>query len=416
MAHGVLAGLDEIAGIGADAARGGFSRHLWNGADLELREWFTARAAAVGLDVEADRNGNLWAWWGTPGPGAVVTGSHLDSVPGGGAYDGPLGVVSALDAVRRLRASGFQPTKPLAVVMFAEEEGSRFGVACLGSRLMTGVLDPSRARNLRDADGLSLAEAGAAAGFDVAGLGADPAALERIGLFIELHVEQGRGLIDLDAPVALASSVLAHGRWRLEFRGQGNHAGTTLMGDRRDPMIAAARAVEAVQQVALAMPGARATVGRLEAVPGGTNVIASAVRVWLDARADSDDETRMLVAEIERRAGATSFAEESWSGRVEFDAPLRERLRAQLTADAARAAVGIVSGSAGDASVAALLSIPVLATGAGHDAGVLAGVVPTAMLFVRNPTGISHAPEEFAELADCLAGTDALESVLRGLL
>ncbi|MCS5716661.1 allantoate amidohydrolase [Herbiconiux sp. CPCC 205763] len=391
-AHGVLTGLDAIAGVGADAARGGFSRHLWNGADLELREWFTERARAVGLDVEADRNGNLWAWWGAPGSGAVVTGSHLDSVPGGGAYDGPLGVVSALDAVGRLRASGFRPSKPFAVVVFAEEEGSRFGVACLGSRLMTGVLDPARARSLRDADGITLAEAGASAGFDVAHLGADPAAVERIGLFIELHVEQGRGLIDLGAPVALASSVLAHGRWRLEFRGEGNHAGTTLMSDRRDPMIAAARAVEAVREAAIAVPGARATVGRIEAVPGGTNVIASTVRVWLDARAHSDEETRMLVAEIERRAGASSFVEESWSGRVEFDGELRQRLQ----------------GVAGP--------VPVLATGAGHDAGVLAGVVPTAMLFVRNPTGVSHAPEEFAELADCLAGTDALETVLRGLL
>ncbi|SDZ40774.1 allantoate amidohydrolase [Herbiconiux ginsengi] len=411
-AHGRLAGLDAIAGVGADVARGGFSRHLWNGADLELRAWFTERAGAVGLDVEADRNGNLWAWWGAPGPGAVVTGSHLDSVPGGGAYDGPLGVVSALDAVGRLRASGFQPSKPFAVVVFAEEEGSRFGVACLGSRLMTGVLDPARARSLRDADGVTLAEAGAAVGFDVKGLGADPVALDRIGLFVELHVEQGRGLIDLQAPVALASSVLAHGRWRLEFRGQGNHAGTTLMGDRHDPMIAAARAVEAVRAAALAVPGARATVGRIEAVPGGTNVIASAVRLWLDARADSDDDTRMLVTEIERRAEAASFVEESWSGRVEFDTDLRERLRAVLT----RPAAGDATGGAGDASVAGPVSIPVLATGAGHDAGVLAGVVPTAMLFVRNPTGVSHAPEEFAELADCLAGTDALESVLRGLL
>ncbi|WP_382307543.1 allantoate amidohydrolase [Herbiconiux sp. UC225_62] len=430
IAHGVLAGLDEIAGVGADAARGGFSRHLWNGADLELRAWFTERAAAVGLDVEVDRNGNLWAWWGAPGPGAVVTGSHLDSVPGGGAYDGPLGVVSALHAVGRLRASGFRPSKPFAVVVFAEEEGSRFGVACLGSRLMTGALDPARARALRDASGVTLAEAGAAVGFDVAGLGADPAALERIGLFVELHVEQGRGLIDLGAPVALASSVLAHGRWRLEFRGQGNHAGTTLMGDRHDPMIAAARAVEAVQAAALAVPDARATVGRIEAVPGGTNVIASAVRVWLDARADNDDDTRRLVADIERRAHATSFVEESWSGRVEFDAELRERLRALLAVDATRGvgaggaagapgALGVadpVGGAPRAASVADAPRIPVLATGAGHDAGVLAGVVPTAMLFVRNPTGVSHAPEEFAELADCLAGTDALESVLRGLL
>ncbi|MDO9398743.1 MAG: M20/M25/M40 family metallo-hydrolase, partial [Herbiconiux sp.] len=209
-AHGVLAGLDEIAGVGADRARGGYSRHLWQSADLDLREWFVSRAVALGLDVQVDRNANIWAWWGAPGADAVVTGSHLDSVPGGGAYDGPLGVVSALDAVQRLRASGFTPSRPFAVVVFAEEEGSRFGVACLGSRLMSGALHPDAARALRDRDGVTLEEAGRAIGFDVARLGADAEALGRIGLFVELHVEQGRALIDLGSATAVASSVLAH--------------------------------------------------------------------------------------------------------------------------------------------------------------------------------------------------------------
>src|SRR5246127_184419 len=135
-------GLAEIANIGRDTARGGYSRHLFDDADRQLREWFVARAAGIGLDVEHDRNGNIWAWWGPPGPGALVTGSHLDSVPGGGAYDGPLGVVSALDAVRGLIVSGFRPSRPVAVAVFAEEEGSRFGVACLGSKLLAGGVAP----------------------------------------------------------------------------------------------------------------------------------------------------------------------------------------------------------------------------------------------------------------------------------
>lgn len=400
LAHGMLAGLDEIAGIGADTSRGGYSRHVWTPAEFELREWFVARATGLGLGVETDRNGNLWARWGEPGVDAVVTGSHLDSVPGGGAYDGPLGVVSALDAVARLQATGFRPSRPVAVVVFAEEEGSRFGVACLGSRLLAGVTDPDTARSLSDADGVTFAEAAAAAGVDPEHLGRDDETLGRIGLFIELHVEQGRGLIDLGAPVAVASSILAHGRWRLRITGQGNHAGATGMRERRDPVVAAARAVLAIEAAALATEDARATVGRLRIVPGGTNVIASAVDTWVDARAATDAATRDLVADIEARvldavagSGCTAeLIEESWSGVVEFDQELAVRL------------AGTLGG------------VPLLPTGAGHDAGVLSGTVPTAMVFVRNPTGISHSPEEFADADDCVAGVEALEALLRSVL
>ena len=121
-------------------------------------EWFAEQARARGLDVEVDRNANIWAWWGDPGPDAVVTGSHLDSVPGGGAFDGPLGVVSALSAVDALRAGGFAPRRPLALVVFAEEEGGRFGVPCLGSKLLTGAISPDRARALRDPAGVTFGE------------------------------------------------------------------------------------------------------------------------------------------------------------------------------------------------------------------------------------------------------------------
>ncbi|ANP71036.1 allantoate amidohydrolase [Cryobacterium arcticum] len=397
-AHGVLAGLDEIAGTGRDLRAGGYSRHLWQSAELELRDWFTERAERLGLAVDTDRNGNTWAWWGAPGPDAVVLGSHLDSVPGGGAYDGPLGVVSALEAVARLQAAGFVPGRPCAVLVFAEEEGSRFGVACLGSRLLSGAIDADVARKLTDRSGISLAEAAVTAGLDPAHLGPDQDALGRIGIFLELHVEQGRGLIDLGAPLAVASSILAHGRWRMSFTGQGNHAGATLMAGRRDPMVAAAHAILAVQEAALASTGARATVGRIEAVPGGTNVIPSAVTAWLDARAESDVEARAVVADITGRLQAAhtgctaTVVEESWTGTVTFDPELAARLALTLG------------------------GIPALSTGAGHDAGVLAARVPTAMLFVRNPTGISHSPEEFATLADCLAGVEALDTLLRELL
>jgi beta-ureidopropionase / N-carbamoyl-L-amino-acid hydrolase len=395
-AHGLLA---DIAGLGADPRRGGYSRHGFDPVELELREWFTAEATRRDLAVSTDRNGNIWAWWGGPGPNAVVTGSHLDSVPGGGAFDGPLGVVSALAAVDSLRAGGFTPTRPLAVVVFAEEEGGRFGVPCLGSRLLAGTIDPDAARRLTDQAGRTLAEAVAGAGLDPARLGRDDEALGMIGEFVELHVEQGRGLADLDAPVAVASSILAHGRWRFRFTGEGNHAGATPIGDRRDPMLPAAQLVLAARRAAAGVAGARATVGRVLPNPGGTNVIASTVDVWLDARAEDTARTRAVVEEVAAAARSAAaeegcevvLTEESYGDTVSFDPALRDRLARGLG------------------------GVPVLATGAGHDAGILAARVPTAMLFVRNPTGVSHAPAEHAEPADCAAGVAALAAVLAEL-
>ena len=379
----------ELADVGREPATGGYRRYAWTNADATLREWFAAEASRRGLDVTTDRNGNLWAWWGDPTrrDDGVVTGSHLDSVPDGGAYDGPLGVVSAYAAVDALRASGHVPDRPLAVALFGDEEGARFGVACAGSRLLTGALDPDRARGLTDLDGVRLGEAMRAAGHDPAQLGRDDETLRRIGTFIELHVEQGRGLVGLGAPVGVASGIWPHGRWRLDLLGEANHAGTTRLADRQDPMLRLAAAVTAARSSA-ERRDALATIGRLVVEPNGTNAVPSAVRAWLDARGPEDGAVRQVVADVGAAAGVEAV-EESWSPRVDFDAALRDGL-------------AVLLGNA-----------PVLGTGAGHDAGVLASAgVPTAMLFVRNPTGVSHSPAEYAEEADCLVGVAALARVL----
>src|SRR5690606_33929706 len=157
-----------------------------------------------------------WAWWGDPTrrPG-VVTGSHLDAVPDGGAYDGALGVVSAFAALDRLKASGFEPLRPLGIVAFAEEEGARFGVSCAGSRLLTGDLDPARYAGRVDADGLTYADAMRRAGHDPSELGRDEETLQRIEVFVELHVEQGVGLAEAGTAVAVADGIWPHGRWRV---------------------------------------------------------------------------------------------------------------------------------------------------------------------------------------------------------
>ena len=398
---GVAGMIEEISSIGRDSTRGGFSRAGYSTADRELRDWFISHAERRGLDVERDRNGTLWAWWNPAGGtgDAIVTGSHLDSVPGGGGYDGPLGVASALAAIDILREEESQPKRPIAIAVFPEEEGSRFGVACLGSRLMSGAISPERALALTDREGDTFADVARLDGLDPASMGTDEATLARIGAFVELHVEQGRGLIDLGQPVAIASSILGHGRWSVTVDGQGNHAGTTLMSDRHDPLVAAARMVVEIRDLARRTEDARATVGRLEPVPGGTNVIASRVRFWIDIRHPEDVVTASLVSEVRDLVARAAQAEgcvadvreESMSPTVDFDLGLRDALRR------------------------ALPTAPELGTGAGHDAGILASSVPTAMLFVRNPTGISHSPEELVENADAETGAVALAAVLKQL-
>lgn len=391
---------DELAPVGRDASTGGYRRFAWTDEDRTLREWFAGAARARGLEVTLDRAGNQWAWSGDPdraareGRPGLVLGSHLDSVPDGGPYDGPLGVLSALAALDQLRAEGHEPDRPVAVVSFGDEEGARYGVACAGSRLITGALDADVARGLRDADGRSMADGMAAAGLDVAAVGPDPVAVQRIGTFIELHVEQGRGLAGLGSPVGVASSIWPHGRWRFDFAGEANHAGTTALGDRHDPMLPYAETVLAARRAAEAR-GALATFGKVRVAPNGVNAIPSQVTGWLDCRAATSDQVRAVVADLAGLGAVVT--EESWTGETSFDPGLRDHLAALLAGPDGRSA-------------------PVLPTGAGHDAGILAQAgVRTAMLFVRNPTGVSHSPDEHAERADCLAGVAALARVVRDL-
>ncbi|SFC22842.1 N-carbamoyl-L-amino-acid hydrolase [Nocardioides terrae] len=375
----------DLAPVGR-AASGGYLRHPWTSPTAELEAWFEEAATARGLAVERDAFGNLLATT-APGPDRVLVGSHFDSVPDGGAYDGPLGVVSAFAALDVLEDRGFEPTRPIGIAAFQAEEGSRFGVACLGSRLATGSMPWESARELTGRDGVRLG--------DVVE-GGDSDLLHGVSCFVELHVEQGRGLVDLDAPVGVASGIWPHGRWRFDFAGVADHAGATRMEDRHDPMLTyAVTALAANKQARLA--GQRATFGRVEAVPNGTNAIPSHVTGWLDARAETEPALEHLVGLVSAQARerarldgtSLTVTAESVSGSVSFDAPLAARIGRGR---------------------------PVLPTQAGHDAGVLqAAGIPTAMLFVRNPTGVSHSPAEHAETADCLAGVEALADALQEL-
>ncbi|MGN6741833.1 MAG: allantoate amidohydrolase [Amnibacterium sp.] len=401
--------LEAIAPIGRNE-QGGYDRLAWTEADAAMRRWFLAEAEDLGLPTEVDRNGNLWAHWRQGAGGGVVLGSHLDSVPNGGALDGPLGIAAAFAAIRELRDAGEVPPSDVSVVAFVDEEGGRFGLACLGSRLLTGAVDPARARALTDRDGVRLDDAMRAAGLDPEALGPDPERLARIAGLVELHVEQGhlplehrpaadepdpgfRGLAAAGAPLGVLSGIWPHGRWRIDLAGQANHAGTTPMADRDDPVVRAAAVVLAARDAAIA-EDALATVGRVVVEPGAVNAVAGRTTLWLDVRGADEARIRRVVARVAAAAEGEPV-EESWTASTPFPPSLVRALR-----DFARDATGVKP--------------PVLPSGAGHDAGVLAAAgLPAGMLVVRNPTGISHAPGESAELPDIERGVAALAELLR---
>jgi N-carbamoyl-L-amino-acid hydrolase len=242
-----------------------------------------------------------------------------------------------------------------------------------------------------------------AAGHDPARMGPDGELLSGIGAFVELHVEQGRALAaPLDAPVGVADRIWPHGRWRFAFTGRADHAGTARLADRRDPMLPYAATVLAAREIAGGL-GTLATFGKIVAEPGGVNAVPASVHAWLDARAP---DTSLLTGTVDAIGTAAADAAtqhgvdlavtaESTAPATVFDTALRDRVTATLT----RAGI----------------DAPLLPTGAGHDAGILAGRIPTAMLFVRNPTGVSHAPAEHADRADCELGVSALAAVLEDL-
>ena len=397
----------DLHPVGRSGTSGGYHRPAFGPAERECAAWFEEECLRRDLSVSRDGNGNVVAWW-TPQPpgdhqrpvsGGIVTGSHLDSVPEGGAYDGPLGVLSGFAAVDHLRDRGFIPSKPIGVASFVEEEGSRFGVACLGSRLMTGALSPERATELRDEAGMFLPDAMAANGLEPV-LGRSDL-LTGVECFVELHVEQGRDLVERDAAIGVASRIWPHGRYRFDFTGEANHAGTTRMEDRHDPVLTYAMTALAANKQAR-LTGSRTTFGRVDVHPNATNAVPSHVTAWMDARAETSQELESMVSQIERlaseragRDGTTVRMDvESLSASVTFEPGLARRI----------------------ATHADGRDWPIIATMAGHDAGVISEAgISTAMLFVRNPTGVSHSPAEFAEMADCEAGVVALADTLQRL-
>jgi hydantoinase/carbamoylase family amidase len=388
--------LESAAAIGADP-RGGVSRFAWTPELARANEWLMERLAELGLEVELDPAGNVLGRWQEGDGTAVLLGSHLDTVPNGGRYDGALGVLAALDVVRRLKAEGLEPKRPLWVVSFNDEEGGRFQTGMLGSRAFCGDCD------LEDWRGRGVPEAMAEAGFDFARL-AEARGLDGVGAYLELHIEQGPVLERAGIDLGVVTAITGMLGFRARFLGEANHAGTTPMELRRDALSGAARAVLALRNEARSRDDMTANVGVITAEPGGFNVVPGAAELTIDVRSPTPDgfarlepfvrETLQLIA-AEEGLGL-EVRETHRKEPVLLDADLQDRLEA----------------AAGEEG-ASTLRLP---SGAGHDAMVLAHHVPAAMLFVPSRGGLSHTPEEFSSPEHCDLGARVLARTVRGLI
>lgn len=362
-----------------------------------LRGWMEV----AGMTVTVDAAGNLRGLFDPAGisgaggsAGRLMVGSHLDTVPRAGAFDGVLGVVMGVALVEEMARAGVRPGFAVEVVGFSEEEGVRFGMPFLGSLAMVGGLT-KEVLERRDARGVSVAEALGAFGCDSAGIPGIAGEMDGVMGYLEVHIEQGPVLESEGRGVGVVDALVGQTRLRVTFTGEANHAGTTPMRLRRDAMTAAAEWVGAVEEVGLRVPGLVATVGRMEARPGAVNVVAGEVVATLDARHAEDGVRTEAVREMRERAEAAG-ARRGVRVSVEVGMEQAAVRMDQRMVRALTAAAGRVLG--GDRDVRVMMS------GAGHDAMVMAGRVPSAMLFLRSPGGLSHHPEETVLVEDVETG------------
>ena len=348
---------------------------------LQLEHWM----GLLGLEVHTDAAGNLRGVYpGVEGARRIILGSHLDTVPDAGAYDGILGVVLALGLIASLE--GRRLPFAIEIVGFSEEEGVRFGVPFIGSRALVGRLDETLL-NRCDANGISVREAISAFGLDLAAI---PDAVLNDGVlgYVEFHIEQGPVLENRGFPLGIVEAIAGQTRMELFFTGAANHAGTTPMSLRRDALVAAAEWAVAVEKEAQDTAGLVATVGVLEAKPGATNIIAGQCRTTLDVRHGSDAQRELSVKNILLRAQE-----------------IAERRRVTLTStttlvQAATSMDAFLTHEIETAVSRSGITPHTMVSGAGHDAMILAEKVPAAMIFLRSPGGISHNPKESVLVED----------------
>jgi ureidoglycolate amidohydrolase len=401
----LAAEIDELARI-SDAEPPAVTRIVFTPVDICARAWLIERCKAAGLAVRQDAVGNTFARWlgSEPSGPAVGTGSHIDAIPNAGKYDGVVGVLGGLEAIRALQRAGFHPKNSIELLLFTSEEPTRFGIGCLGSRLLSGSLSPDTARNLTDKDNEPLEEVRRKAGFS--------GELEEVRLptgyymaFVELHIEQGPILEREQVPLGVVTKIAAPASGRVTIEGAGGHAGGVLMPDRHDALCAASELILAIENAARtsSSPDTVATVGMCEVFPGAANSIPSRVRISVDVR-DTD---------LARR-DAVLRALETAMNRISEARGLKagiEWLNADSPAECDREVV--------EALFAACRKygqnfLPMISR-AYHDSLFMSRIAPVGMLFIPCYRGYSHRPDEYASREDIVRGTLILAETLASL-
>jgi hydantoinase/carbamoylase family amidase len=388
--------IDDLSAAARFGGAGdGVTRFAWSAELMQASRWLVAQLDALGLAASIDAAGNVVGRWEAGRGPAIVVGSHLDTVPNGGRFDGALGVLSGLDAIRRLKTSGVEPQRPVWLVSFMDEEGARFRTALMGSRAFVGE-DLTSLADRRDAGGVTIREAMAKAGFDFDRL-PEATAIDHVGAYLELHIEQGRVLESAGAGIGIVTGLAGMFGIRATFRGRADHAGTTPMDDRRDALAGAARAVLALRDHAARHPGLlRMTVGTLSVEPGGFNIVPAECELSIDVRAERPEDlgaarewTTALLDTIAAEEGLeVELRHTHGQPPHAFDAGLIAALRQAAEAEGA--------------------STVDMTSGAGHDAMVVGRHAPTAMLFVPSRDGLSHSPAEYTDPEACELGARVL--------
>ncbi len=405
----MLREIETLASI-SDAEAPAVTRIVFTPTDLKARAWTKDRCEEAGLTVRHDAIGNTFARWnGTELNAPVVgTGSHIDAIPNAGKYDGVVGVLGGLEAIRALQASGFRPRHSIELLIFTSEEPTRFGIGCLGSRMLSGTLAPDAARKLKDKDndndGVALDEVRRAAGFG--------GELEQVKLpesyykaFIELHIEQGPLLERQRIPLGIVTKIAAPASLRMSIEGSGGHAGAVLMPDRHDALCAASELILAIESAARNSGGIDTvgTVGICDVFPGAVNSIPCRVRLSVDVR-DTD------LARRDATIHTIEAASHSISARRQVSVNT-ELLNADAPADCSPAIVEALSQSCRKHD----LNFLPMVSRAYHDSLFIARITKVGMLFIPCRNGYSHRPDEYADPDDIARGTLVLAETLASL-
>jgi ureidoglycolate amidohydrolase len=402
---GLVSEIEALALI-SDAEAPAVTRVVFTPTDLKARAWMKTKCEAAGLVVRQDPIGNMFARWvgSDPALPAVGTGSHIDAIPNAGKYDGVVGVLGGLEAIRALRRSGFHPRHSIELLVFTSEEPTRFGIGCLGSRMLSGTLSPDAARHFTDSEGTALDKVRERANLR--------GALEDVKLpgeyykaFVELHIEQGPRLESERIPLGVVTSIAAPASLRILVEGAGGHAGGVLMPDRRDALCAAAELILAIEKAARSSGAVDsvATVGICEVFPGAVNSIPSRVRLSADIR-DTDLERRNQAMQQIETAAQVISAERRVSVRSEL-----------VNADAPAVCNPTVIEALSESCRRHSLPFLPMVSRAYHDSLFMSHITPTAMLFIPCRNGYSHRPDEYASPEDIARGTLVLAETLAAL-